>query len=335
MRTLTPGLLLLALSGAGAQSVSWTTVRDTVEQAFSIDVPRGWKIEGGFLRKGPLDPRAEIDMTSPDGRVNLRVGDFAIPPYTVPTGNMEHLGFREGKEYAPGHPPTVTMVARYRAGGDFADLYGQARFSKSCQTLEAKSMKSVDPIFNPAREGNSTTTAGEVVYRCVQNGQEKVAYVFAETSLYQMQGVANWHAAALLSFLAPKDQAANVQKTLFQSAASFTANPDWLLRQQQISAANAASTLKAYNLSLQATQARFERWSSQMTRQVANFTDILNGQTLILDPQTGQKREVWTGTGSTRWINGMGDVVSSNLSPGSSYRAGKDISRYGGQSHGP
>lgn len=94
-----------------------------------MEAPRGWKVQGGLLRKGPLDPRAEVDMVSPDGRIDMRLGDWGIPPFTVPSGQMERLGFTEGKEYAPGNPPTDTIVARYRSGQDFADLYGQARFS--------------------------------------------------------------------------------------------------------------------------------------------------------------------------------------------------------------
>jgi len=302
-------------------------VRDTQEQAFSIDVPRGWKVQGGLLRKGPLDPRAEVDMTSPDGRVNMRVGDWGLPPFTVPTGQMERFGFTEGKEYAPGHPPTATIVAHYRPGHDFADLYGQARFSKVCQTLEAKSLKTMAPVFSAPRDGPTTTTAGEAIYRCAGNGQEKVAYVYAETSLYQANGVANWRVSCVLSFLAPKDLAAATYKMVFQSAASFTENPQWDLQQARITAANAAAALKNFQMTLQQTQARYRQWSSSMMRQGQSFSDALNGQTLTVDPATGQKREVWTGTGSTRWIDGLGNVVSSNLSPGSSFRALQDVPR--------
>jgi hypothetical protein len=321
------GISFLAVASAWAQPVSWTTVRDTREDAFSVDVPKGWKVEGGLLRKGPLDPRAEVEMTSPDGRVNMRVGDWGVPPFTVPTGQMERLGFTEGKEYAPGNPPTATTVARYRNGQDFAAAYGAARFSKVCQTLEAKSLKSMDPIFRAPREGAMTTTAGETIYRCLRNGQENVAYVYAETGLYQANGVANWTASAVLSFVAPKDQAGTIYRILFQSAASFTPNPQWQLRQQRITAANAAEALKTFHLTLQQTEARYQQWSKSMARQGQSFSDVLNGRTLTLDTATGQQREVWTGTGSTRWINGLGEVVSSNLSPGPSFRALQDVGR--------
>lgn len=322
------GFAFLAIAAAFAQQpVSWTTLRDATEQAFSIDVPKGWKAQGGLLRKGPLDPRVQVDMVSPDGRVSMSIGDWAVGPYAVPSGQMERFGFTEGKTYAPGHPPTATIVARYRTGEVFADVYGQARFSRVCAVLEPKSMKSMAPIFSPASEASTTTTAGEIVYRCVQNGQEKVAYVYAETSLYQANGVANWMMSSLETFLSSKDLAASAYKLVFQSASTFAENPQWHLRQAQITAANAAAALKSFNVTMQQTQARYQQWSSSMARQGQNFSDALNGRTLTVDPQTGQQREVWTGTGATRWIDGVGNVVSSNLSPGASFHALQDISR--------
>lgn len=327
MMSRTRGLILLAAAGALAQPGLWTTLQDTEERAFSVETPQGWKTQGGMLRKGPLDPRVQVDMTSPDGRVSMRIGDFGIGRFTVPTQQMVRLGFTEGKPYSAGQPPTTTTMARYRSGHDFADLYAQARFSKVCQTLEPKSIKSEDPIFTAPRDGPSSTTAGEVVYRCVADGQEKVGFVYAETSLYEMQGTGNWAPACLLSFLAPKDRAAATYTMLFHSAASFTENPQWAMRQMQINAAQAATAMANFRRTLAETQARYEHWSASMTRQAQNFSDALAGRTLTLDPATGQQREIWTGTGATRWIDPLGTVASSTLSPGSSFRALQDTGR--------
>jgi hypothetical protein len=68
----------------GATSANWVTVRDTREKAFSIQVPQGWKTYGGLFRFSTIDARMIVDMTSPDGLTNLRVGDSTVPPYRVP-----------------------------------------------------------------------------------------------------------------------------------------------------------------------------------------------------------------------------------------------------------
>ncbi len=53
-----PASTLWAQGGVG-----WITVRDTREQAFSIDVPKGWKTYGGMFRFSSVDARPFVDMT--------------------------------------------------------------------------------------------------------------------------------------------------------------------------------------------------------------------------------------------------------------------------------
>ena len=73
-----------SVGAAGATGMNWVTMRDTREKAFSIQVPQGWKTYGGLFRFSAIDARMIVDMTSPDGLTNLRVGDSTVPPYRVP-----------------------------------------------------------------------------------------------------------------------------------------------------------------------------------------------------------------------------------------------------------
>src|ERR1035441_1069187 len=75
----------------------WVVMHDSREDAFSIEVPKGWKTSGGAYRLGANNPRFLIDMTSPDGHTNLRVGDSAVPSFTVP-----NPGAPEGMRYSTG-----------------------------------------------------------------------------------------------------------------------------------------------------------------------------------------------------------------------------------------
>ena len=60
-------------------------------------------------------------MTSPDGKINIRIGDLAIPTYFLP--NQFH---HEGEVYDLG-AQAQGRVARYRTGQEFAKSYGEAR----------------------------------------------------------------------------------------------------------------------------------------------------------------------------------------------------------------
>src|SRR5580698_5695683 len=97
MRT-TSGIRILIAIGAAAgvfcaamaahaapQGLAWTSWQDPNEQAFTVEVPKGWTIKGGAFRIGYSDVRPMVDMISPDGKSEVRLGDVAIPPYALPT----------------------------------------------------------------------------------------------------------------------------------------------------------------------------------------------------------------------------------------------------------
>jgi hypothetical protein len=126
------GAIDQAADGA-ATGTKWTTVRDTRENAFSIQVPQGWKTYGGLYRFSNIDTRMIVDMTSPDGLTNLRVGDSTVPPYRVP-GPFLRIG---------------PAVAAYTAGNVFAARYGQARFATVCQGVHLTKSDTLAPSIIP------------------------------------------------------------------------------------------------------------------------------------------------------------------------------------------
>ncbi len=154
-------------TGDPGPGTSWVTMRDTREKAFSIQVPQGWKTYGGLFRFSTIDARMIVDMTSPDGLTNLRVGDSTVPPYRVP-----------GPFLRPG-----PGVAPYTAGHVFATRYGQARFAAMCQGVHLTKSDALAPKYHPAASGISQTTAGEAFFSCTKNGAPMSAYVYAETML--------------------------------------------------------------------------------------------------------------------------------------------------------
>src|SRR5579859_1144877 len=84
-----------AVAAPGDSPIAWTTFQDPFEQAFNVEVPQGWKVRGGLFRMGFSDERPMVDVLSPDGRINVRLGDVSIPTYTMPTANHS----REGQPY--------------------------------------------------------------------------------------------------------------------------------------------------------------------------------------------------------------------------------------------
>jgi hypothetical protein len=315
---------------------AWTVVRDARENAFSIEVPTGWTITGGCYRLGANNPRFLIDMTSPDRDTNLRVGDSAVPAFTVPG-----FGWPEGMRYSSGVDWSV--VARYLPGRDFAAKYAQARFGSMCQVMQVKRLDALAPVVSAEREviartpqGEvvNTTTAGQVLFRCVANGQELAAYAAAETTLTAstFSPLQNWAATALISFITPRENASAALPMLLRCARSFRLNPEWVWRQsdlsrestgfvlaqaQQVLAAQQQLVLKQAQQALAAQQQRFERMDAVRHRQSQEYVDLINGVQWTTDSVTGQHHEAPAGPNPNYFYNPATAVyVNSTFRPG-------------------
>jgi hypothetical protein len=286
-----------------------------------MQVPRDWKVVGGAYRFGPLDPRAMVDMTSPDGKTNLRFGDANVPPFATLSQSMRSLGWREGRAYSP-NGVAKEVVANYRPGWVFADLYGQARFSSGCRSLKLKAMNQVPPIHPNT---GARITAGEALYSCDTAAGPKAAYVFAETQLTQMQSSGVWLATWLYSFITPEDQAPEAMKTILHSLGTFEISQQWEAQQLRLNGSAGEAAYTTFKQTMAQEHERFTRQSAQFQNQVDGFTRALRGVDLTTDTVDGTQREVWTGTGGTHWMSPLGDVVNSPTSPGAGYHELKTV----------
>lgn len=293
------------VDAAGATGMSWVTMRDTREKAFSIQVPQGWKTYGGLFRFSTIDARMIVDMTSPDGLTNLRVGDSTVPPYKVP-----------GPFVRPG-----PGVAAYTPGNVFATKYGQARFAPLCQALQLTKSDALPPKYHPAAGGITRTTGGEAFFSCTRNGVPLSAYVYAETMLMGPGGPgSSWLVVALGSLIAPAAQAAAAGAMLQHSGESLVMNPAWLHMQNQLNNqairqidASTQATIAATNAAVAHQQAMISALQND------SFNDVINGVQQTVDTTTGQRYIVPLGKGGRQWVNGNNAVVESGLSPGAGF----------------
>ncbi|MBM3814450.1 MAG: hypothetical protein FJW20_22730 [Acidimicrobiia bacterium] len=100
--------------------LKFTRFTDSRENAFSVEVPQGWKTAGGLFRFASVDTRGTLETVSPDGEIRVSWGDATLPPFTVPNPMLAMAGFREGSWYAPGYGVKM-LVKRYTPGASFAE----------------------------------------------------------------------------------------------------------------------------------------------------------------------------------------------------------------------
>lgn len=311
---------------AHSAPLAFTTFQDPFEQAFTADVPRGWSARGGLFRMGYSDERVMIDLTSPDGKINVRLGDLAVPTYVEP--DRLHP---EGGTYDLGLQAQLP-IAHYRSGPEFAALYSRVRFYKDCQNPAADTADidfTLPAYIPPDGPPPAKTSAGQIATRCTTSQGPRIAFVFARTG----GTAAVWAAGTLGSYLAPPDQIALARTVLDHCAHTFKMSPQWIDRQKQLDAdaleyqrrrqaqrrQQLGQQIQQFEAGMQAMRnqvSAFERHQQAQAAQVEGFTQALRGVTPTVDPLTGEAREVWTGSQDGYWANGVGAVANSASSPG-------------------
>ena len=318
-----------ANSAAPLPKVTYVKFEDPVEHAFTAEVPEGWEAKGGVYRLGFSDARAMLDLKSPDGKINVRLGDVAIPPYSLPT--QYHP--REGETVDLGAQAQLT-VARYHSGQDFARLYAIARFRELCQKLEPQLSDSAPPVKNyiPRDTSAKQTSSGQITYRCDEGSKSRIAYAYAHTSLLQgalgSRRARKFYCSGVRSGRGARDSSAFIGDFYDQpevegvSEADGRRGPQYQSARQHQRRAALSAQVQQFEAKMRAMQNQvnaFERRQAAQAAQVQSFDNVLVGITPTIDP-LGNQRDVWTGPHHNYWINGTGTVVNSDTSPGAGWQ---------------
>lgn len=85
--------------------VKWT---DPKEHAFTMEVPKGWQVDGGTFRDGPTNVRQAYQVTSPDHNVSIIVGNPNLPPSIMtPNAQTQQMGWKDGTNGVMHYMPAI------------------------------------------------------------------------------------------------------------------------------------------------------------------------------------------------------------------------------------
>ena len=120
-------------AGGGRSSetaLSYKKFRDPKEGAFTVEVPDGWQVSGGAVRRAAVEVYPRLEVRSPDGKVRAFVGGDDLRTHAIPNRMLTFSGFPEGSEYSPGYG--VTFVVRpVASGSQYAQEHASQRLG--CQ----------------------------------------------------------------------------------------------------------------------------------------------------------------------------------------------------------
>lgn len=284
------------------QYASW---QDSIEQAFSLEVPQGWTVTGGTYRRASVDLTHVLLATSADQKMRIQFNDNNIPIFTAPSQTLAWAGFREGSWYSPGYGVRM-LVKRYTQGLYFLNEYLQQNFRPNLSNFELVSQKErPDVVANFNRIYSQFMTygisftlhAGEAAFRFEQNSEPFVGYGLALTQIVQSMGMegGTWSVPLLVLYTCPEFEAETVREISDHMFRSVRMNPQWVASQQQLTA----------NVSQIVTQTNQEiskiiddsYWTRQGIMDDINrkFSNYILGATDVVDPATGETWKVEAG----------------------------------------
>ena len=308
----------------------YTRFVDPGEHAFEVEVPAGWKTEGGLTRRSAIDVRPWVRVTSPDQLIVAFIGDGSLPAYTMPTALLSKLGFYPGRAY------NGSIIKSYVPASKFVPAYVQEKLKSVISNMQIVAQNE-HPDF--AREVNGSVGATRSECSSIKiTGNYKdipaVGYFIAATKATVMSGTGMWWVTYVAGELGPADRDAAGLSVILHMMQTFHLDPQWqgqsLATTAQVShnyrqaAQQMSKSISDRYWSQQAFNDRMNQsyWNRQASQDRAanNFSDYIRGQETVSDPQTGNQYKVDYGP-RYHWIDPAGNVTGTDLSaPGPEWR---------------
>lgn len=302
----------IAQSNATGSTVSgYTRVTDPLEQAFTVEVPIGWRSAAGLARRAALQINPYVRSLSPDKMAYLIIGDPILPSFSPPSQMGNAIGYTEGKLYDTGLGG-VALVMHYLPGAEFARAYGETMLQGLCPSLKfssandrpdlARIASALAPTVIPSR-----VDGGEARFTCMHNKQEMEVRVKAATRITRDNLM--WAVILLGGFIAPKGHAEEAEQIMTHVANSMAFSQAWIQMQNSLS----QQAAEAINRRMQETL-RQERVFIQNLNSVdegfESMDELISGFSTYHDAKTGNDYSL-SNTNPYKWIDdSTGRIIS-------------------------
>lgn len=281
-----------ALAQDRTQAPAFVTWTEPNERAYSIAVPQGWKVGGGIVRRTPVDMRSALSVTSPDGVIQIFIGDYDLMPRREPDQLTQMAGMREGFVY------DQTLLARYLTGVQFAERYPEWKLCRQPQIVQSGVLRRETDTVNAevaryARGMGSATLAsvGEAMFRCAQGE----GFVMATTLLLRPAsgpGPSMWFVYQLAGFVTRDPTKGYFAKyVLSHMLASVQNNREWEMRSAQVAGQYANAMMQISNAVTQSTIQHAKQQAAQGSAGGWNHPNKGDVPKINRDPAVAQRRD--------------------------------------------
>ncbi|HEY6763620.1 MAG TPA: hypothetical protein VI386_02515 [Candidatus Sulfotelmatobacter sp.] len=250
------------------QMIAW---QDPSERAFTVNVPRGWRISGGTVRHSPMDARNYVVAQSPDSKIRVWLNDPDVLPRQEPHPMYASIGWYEGRTVrGPGGP---LFIERYRTGAQFAQDFSAQKLCRTLRTLSQFDLRKESQQMNAAiapaaaRAGARVqSNAGEVIYEC--GNQSGYTYSVTVLAYGNAQGPRIWTVEQLSGYVADRAEINQARLVMNAMVSSFRIDPNWQRQYERDIRDTSGALMEISNRITQQSMQLAQQSLQQNTRQV-------------------------------------------------------------------
>lgn len=307
------------------------------ERSFSVDVPAGWRVEGGLNWLGQIDPQGYVRAQSPDGKVQVFMGDPDLLGRQVPGRfSLMQTGVAEGQIFrTPAGGPA--KMQRYLTGAQYAKEHVSWRLCGTPSWVAGGDMPDVsrtltEAVAPEARKYNipASASAGDVTFTC---GTAQGA-VFAATVLGGNRSqIQVWAVYKLAGFLSADPlRSMQARYIMEHMLASVTPNQAWTEELERRTMQLTGAVISMQNAATQAQLAA----SRQQNETLARMNHPNQGVSSRSGGGTGSgARRVYEVSGNKRVCDAIGRCASVSNDSDNMYMDHSGAIRSGPVSGGP
>jgi len=304
---------------AQGPTLSYVRWQDPRENAFSLDVPSQWRVNGGMFRFASVDTRSAVEAVAPDGQVRIVLGDAEVPPFTEPNPMLAMGGFREGSWYSPGYGVQM-LVRSYASGTAFAAEQVRNKLARECADVSPTEtrdrpdlVQAINAVY--AQYGqlgiSMQLTAGEIAFTCRRGNQPMQGYYFAATQLTRGQGPGLWSVPYMGGYLATAEESGLAQAAFEHMVKSVEVNPQWAAMQSHLAGETSRIVSRTHQEISNLIDDTYWRRQGVMDELHRRRSNVILGVEDVIDPASGRQFKVESGS-NYYWIDHRGTVVGTD-----------------------
>jgi hypothetical protein len=208
---------------------------ETMENAFSLMVPQGYKVKGGMYQYGQNDHRANLHVSAPDNSITLFMGDNKLSPYAMPDPKLTKHGFKDQPyEVRSG---MKMLVKSYEQAPTFLTTYGLERWRRNYENVLCDGVRNqpalASGIFTiyqqaPAPAGKQEFTAADAHFHLTNHGKPMVGYLILVVEAIYGYGPGMWKVPYVWGYVSTPEEEPRAKQYLAQAMSSLQMTPQWI-----------------------------------------------------------------------------------------------------------